>query len=409
MYERHLASKIKSASEVFPVILLTGPRQVGKTTLLQMCDNKRNYVTLDDFAIRDLAKNDPALFLDTYQAPIIIDEIQYAPELLTYIKIKVDKELKNGQYWLTGSQKFHLMKNISESLAGRVAIFDLLGLSRAELRKSTGFNPVPHEGDGHKLTGALFAHESDDAEIQKIYQEIWLGSFPKIITHPGQRDLFYKSYIETYINRDVRDILNVIDQNVFYKFISSVAARTGQMLNYADLARDVGVDNKTIKSWLSVLEASGLVYLLYPYSNNVTKRIVKTPKLYFMDTGLCAYLTRWPNPESLESGSMSGAMFETFVFAEIFKGALYTNDFPYHSLYYYRDQDQKEVDLLIGNGDKVVAIEIKKTANPSKSIVKSIDIGSKIKRKMSHGYVICCVKNYLPLSSNVSAIPAWCL
>ena len=263
MYQRTLSTVIKEVDKLFPVLLITGPRQVGKTTLLEMCaGSSRQYVTLDDLDIRSLAQNDPGLFIQTYKTPLIIDEIQYAPQLFSYIKIIVDKEKKNGMFWLTGSQKFYLMKGVTESLAGRVAILDLLGLSQAEIegKKSTPFLPTA------EWIAAAKKQSSQSKQLLDIYNTIWLGSFPRV--NAGiTRDIFYKSYIQTYIQRDIRDILNIVHEASFYKFLTAIAARTGQLLNYADLARDVAIDNKTAKVWLSVLRTSGLIYLLYPYHN----------------------------------------------------------------------------------------------------------------------------------------------
>ncbi len=401
MYERTLSSVVLETNNSFPVLLITGPRQVGKTTLLEMCaDKKRNYVTLDDLDVRSLAQNDPALFLQTYQPPLIIDEVQYAPQLFSYIKILVDKEKKNGMFWLTGSQKFHLMHGIQESLAGRVAILDLLGLSRKEIightRNTYPFIPtrewiiqakenIPHEG------------------LMSVYNNIWLGSFPRVNQNVASRDIFYKSYVQTYIQRDIKDILNITDDTSFYKFLCSVAARTGQLLNYTDLARDVAIDNKTAKSWLSVLETSGLVYMLPPYYNNLTKRLVKSPKLYFLDTGLCSFLTKWPTPESLEAGAMSGAILETYIFSEILKSYWHNGKNPH--FYYYRDLDQKEIDLVIESGDILYPIEFKKTATPSQNASKNFHLLNKFNKKIGPGGVVCFIQKDIPLSKEVIAIP----
>lgn len=403
MYQRTLAKVLASIDQGFPVLLVTGPRQVGKTTLLEMCaDHKRRYVTLDDLEARALAHTDPGLFMQTYPAPVIIDEIQYAPGLLSYIKIQVDSTQKNGMYWLTGSQKFALMEGITESLAGRVAIIDLLGLSQAEL-----------EGRGDlvepfKPTAEWIAHASVNrgaaASLMEIYHRIWQGSFPRVNQNPENlRDTFYSSYIQTYIQRDVRDILSISDTTTFYKFLSAVAARTGQLLNYTELARDVAIDNKTVKAWLSVLETSGLVYLLQPYHNNLTKRLVKTPKVYFLDTGLCAYLTKWLDPAALEAGAMSGAILETYIFSEILKSYWHNGITPH--LYYYRDTDQNEVDLLIEAGNTLYPVEFKKTATPSKTAAKHFHLLEKLGKTVGPGAVLCFVAQAVPLSREVMAIP----
>ncbi len=404
MFKRSLISAIKEINNSFPVLLLTGPRQVGKTTLLEMCAEKgRNYVTLDDLDIRKMAQNDPGLFIQTYKAPIIIDEVQYAPKLFSYIKMEVDKKKQNGLFWLTGSQKFHLMKGITESLAGRVAIVNLLGLSQAEIDGNIK-NYIPFISTQKWINNAS-KKKIKLTNLHDVYHQIWLGSFPKVNVEQKTsiRNIFYSSYIQTYLQRDVRDVLSVTDDTAFFNFLSAVAARTSQLLNYADLARDVAIDTKTAKAWLSVLEASGLVYILRPYHNNLSKRIVKAPKMYFLDTGLCAYLTKWSDSESLERGAMSGAIFETYVFTEILKS--YWHNGLESNFYYYRDTDQKEIDLIIETGDTLYPIEFKKTATPSLTATKNFDVLNKLGKKVGHGAVICFVERDVPLSKEVTAIP----
>ncbi len=404
MYKRTLADTIYEASDSFPVLLLTGPRQVGKTTLLEMCaDEDRRYVTLDDLNIRQLAQNDPELFIQTYPAPLLIDEVQYAPDLFSSLKMAVDKKKTPGAYWLTGSQKFHLMKGVSESLAGRVAIVDLLGFSQAELagraKEISPFLPTSEWLRSAQKTS------QKTRTLHEVYEQIWRGSFPQvnIDLKPSTRQRFYSSYIQTYLQRDVRGILDVSNETTFYNFLRAVAARTGQLLNYADLARDVAVDNKTAKSWLSVLETSGLIYLLKPYHRNVTKRLIKTPKVYFLDTGLCAYLTCWPDSASLEAGAMSGAILETYLFSELLKSYWHKGvDAPF---YFYRDTDQREVDLLIEQGDTLYPVEFKKTATPSRTASKHFSALEKLGRKVGPGGVLCFVENEIPLSRSVVAIP----
>ena len=403
MYHRELANTIQRVNRNFPVLLVTGPRQVGKTTLLEMCaSKKRDYVTLDDFQARELAQKDPSLFLKTYKPPIIIDEIQYAPQLFTYIKIEVDRKKKNGLFWLTGSQNFRLMKGITESLAGRIAILNLLGLSQREIngKESLLSQPfLPH------LNWLKYARKNvKSTSLMQIYKQIWLGSFPRIHNMKKKdRDTFYSSYISTFIQRDVKDIFSISSAILFVKFLSAVAARTGQLLNYADLSRDVGIDNKTAKSWLSVLETSGLIYLLMPYYNNFTKRLIKTPKLYFLDTGLCSYLTKWPTYKSLESGAMSGYILETYLFNEILKS--YWHKGKEAHFYYFRNSDQKEIDLLIETGDQLYPVEFKKTANPSRHTVKHFQVLNKLKKKIGHSTLMCFVEKNIPLSQTVTAIP----
>ncbi|WP_197970616.1 ATP-binding protein [Denitratisoma oestradiolicum] len=383
--------------------MVTGPRQVGKTTLLEMCarDTPRNYVTLDDLDARALAQSDPALFLQTWQTPVIIDEIQYAPQLFSAIKMQVDRDKSNGQFWLTGSQKFHLMRGITETLAGRVAIVDLLGLSQAELQgradTSKPFVPTPE-------WIAYARQQAQPQSLSDVFGRIWLGSYPRLNAQGAQaRDIFYRSYIQTYIQRDVQDVLKISDQTAFNRFLTAVAARTGQLLNYASLARAVDIDNKTAKAWLSVLETSGLVYLLQPYHSNLTKRLVKAPKLYFLDTGLAAYLTRWPDAPSLEAGAMSGAMLETWAVSEIIKS--YWHNGQEAPLYFYRDTDQQEVDLLVDSAIALYPVEIKKTASPSHNAKRHFTILDKLGKPVGPGAVLCFVERDMPLSRDVTALP----
>jgi predicted AAA+ superfamily ATPase len=408
MYLRTLAKTIHAVSDSFPVLMVTGPRQVGKTTLLEICAKEdasvhRSYVTLDDMDARTLAQRDPALFLQTWQPPLIIDEIQYAPALFSAIKIIVDRDKRNGLFWLTGSQKFELMRGITESLAGRVAIIDMLGLSQAELDER-GASSLPFVPTAQWLAAARTASTNQSKPLLAVFRQIWLGSYPRLNEQgPKARDLFYRSYIQTYIQRDVQDVLKVSDQTAFNRFLAAVAARTGQLLNYANLARDVDVDNKTAKAWLSVLESSGLVLLLQPYHSNLTKRLVKAPKLYFLDTGLAAYLTKWPDAASLEAGSMSGAMLETWVVGEIVKS--YWHNGLQGSFFFYRDTDQQEVDLLIESGDTLYPVEIKKTASPSQNARNQFAVLDKLGKTLGQGAVLCLVERDIPLSQSVTAIP----
>ncbi len=403
MKERTLHKIIMEVSKSFPVLLLTGPRQIGKTTLLEACaTSERTCVTLDDFEERALAQNDPALFLQMHKPPLLIDEVQYAPQLFSAIKMLVDKHKDPGMFWLTGSQKFHLMKGVTESLAGRVAILDMLGFSQAEI-EGRALSTEPFLPTTEWLNTARH-HLGSSKKLMEVYHNIWLGSYPKVILDPLiSRDLFYKSYVQTYIQRDVKDVLEIKDDRAFHQFLKAIAARTGQLLNYADIARDVDIDHKTAKSWLSVLEASGLVYLLQPYYSNVSKRLLKTPKIYFLDTGLCSYLTQWPSAASLESGAMSGAILETYLFSEILKSYWHQGKSAY--FYYYRDMDQKEIDLLIEQGDILYPIEFKKTASPSRTACKHFPVIEQLGKKIGHGAIVCLREKDIPLSSMVDAIP----
>ncbi|MEI7668487.1 MAG: ATP-binding protein [Pseudomonadota bacterium] len=398
--KRTLAHAIKETSNSFKVLLLTGPRQVGKTSLLQEVQkSSRSYVTLDDLGMRMAAQQDPASFLDRLSLPVLIDEVQYAPDLFPYIKMVVDKEKQNGMFWLTGSQQFEMMKNVTESLAGRVAILNLQGISLAEEQNradSLPFLPTPERLKSRKNAKPL--------TLPEAYHIIWRGSYPDVVMQDGKNwERFYSSYISTYIQRDVREYLNINDTAAFHKFMQIAAARTGQLVNYADMARDVGISESTIKTWLNVLHASGIVYMLQPYFNNHTKRLVKTPKLYFMDTGLCAYLTGWLSSDVLERGAMSGAILETWVVSEIIKSYLHHGRTP--RIYFYRDKDKRELDVIIEENGTLYPIEINKTASIQNLNFKGFEILDKLGIPIGHGGVLCFTNALLPISKNVDAIP----
>lgn len=395
-FKRTLSESLEKATKTFPVVFITGPRQVGKTTILEHCSqDDRTYVSLDDPQIRFFAKNDPALFFQRYKTPILIDEIQYAPELFSYIKMIVDKEKKSGLFWLTGSQQFHLMKNISESLAGRVAILDLQGLSQSEKYNKPLHPPFLPANNLEKVA---------EMDLKSVYEVILKGSYPALYAQKDiDRVLFYSSYLRTYLERDVRDLLKISDEQKFITFLKVAAARTGQLLNYADIARDVDVSQNTVKSWISILQTSGLIYLLHPYYTNITSRVIKTPKLYFLDTGLCCYLAGWNNSETLETSAMSGAIFETYVVSEIIKS--YWHNGKQIQIYFYRDKEKKEIDVLIEENGILYPIEIKKSANPTIKDIKNFSILNSISKTRGLGAVICFSNNYLPLTSDVIVIP----
>lgn len=396
--KRTITEAINNASKHFPVILITGPRQIGKTTCLRHCAApERCYVTLDDPQARELAVDEPKLFLQRFSAPVLIDEIQYAPQLLPLIKMAVDTGANKGDYWLTGSQQFHLMEGVCESLAGRVGVLRMLGFSYAEMiEKSDASSPfIPSQ--------AMLHSGQNPITLSKLYERIWRGCFPAIVTDENMdRDLFYSSYVQTYLQRDVKALVNVGNELAFMKFLRGAAARTGQLLNISELGRDAGVTHNTAKKWLSVLEASGLIYLLQPYYSNLTKRLVKTPKLYFLDTALAAYLTQWTSPETLEAGAANGAFFETWAMAEIIKS--YWHHGKTAPLYFYRDTDQREVDLLIVQNGEISPVEFKKTAMPSKSDIRHFAALKKLNLPISHGAVVCLSDSAMPIAQDVTAI-----
>ena len=391
-----------SASRQFPALLVTGARQVGKTTFLRhLSEAERSYVTLDDPLVLDLARRDPALFFQRFRPPLLIDEIQYAPELLPYIKMEVDRERRPGAFWLTGSQQFAVMKGITETLAGRVAILTLLGFTQRETDGRPAALPpfLPNEA-------ALQARSTTAATLtlHDVYARIWRGSMPALVT--GQirdRDLFYRSYVQTYLERDVRDLTQVGDLNAFGRFLRAVAARTAQMLNYSDLARDCAISVNTARKWMSVLEGSFQVAILPAYHTNLSKRLVTTPKVHFLDTGLCAYLTEWSSPETLEAGAMSGALFETFVFGEILKS--WHNQGRHPAFHYYRDKDGREIDLLIAHDGRLWPVEIKKAALVREADTAAFRTLAGRGTQTGHGAVVCLGAERMPLNREVDVIP----
>jgi predicted AAA+ superfamily ATPase len=399
---RTLESFAKTASGQFPVLLVTGARQVGKTTFLrQLSGPERTYVSLDDTSTLELAKRDPGLFLQRFRPPLLIDEIQYAPELLPHIKMEVDAARQPGLFWLTGSQQFHLMKGVSESLAGRVAIVQLLGLSRWERigqsSKSRPFLPTP-------LAINEFEEATGSITLRELYHLIWRGSYPAIaLNEELDRDLFYSSYVQTYLQRDVRDLARVGDELAFLRFLRVAAARTGQLLNLSEFARDADIAVNTAKSWLSILHTSGIVYLLEPYHTHISKRLVKTPKLYFLDTGLASYLTEWSSPQTLEAGAMSGPILETWTISELLRSYLHNGKQP--PFYYYRDKDKKEIDLVIMRDGTLYPLEIKKTTSPTPADVRAFAAIEKLGLPVGPGGVICLTQRSLPITSTATSIP----
>ena len=385
---RHMEQVLEQINTQYPVLLVPGPRQVGKTTMLKHLAQKegrnRKTITLDDLTVRELAKTDPKMFFQLHRPPLLIDEVQYAPELFPYIKMMVDERRQPGDFWLTGSQLFSMMEGVQESLAGRVALLQLSPLSYGELIADGG--TTPFRIDLPALTQRQAARPALDTPA--IFQRIFTGGMPALASGQyASPNIFYSSYISTYLDRDVRRLSAGIDDLKFLGFLRAAAARTGQQLNYKGIADDAEIDQATAKNWLHILEALGIVFLLRPYSNNVLKRTVSTPKLYFYDTGLVCYLTRWSSPETAMNGAMSGALLENYAVAEITKTYQNAGQEPF--LYYYRDKDAREIDLLLEQDGKLFPIEIKKMAAPPKKLTKVFDLIDKSPLERGTGAVLC--------------------
>lgn len=401
--KRDMEAKILSLSREYACILLTGARQVGKTTLLKaLMDESRHYVTLDDLDERRLAKREPATFLAVHPRPVFIDEVQYAPELFSYIKMAVDDGASPGDFWLTGSQSFTLMTLAQESLAGRTAILHLPTLSQHEMYGSGQTEPFTLLFDDLKKRQTA----SKKAELAEIYERIWSGSMPGFAGGKyTDRHIFYSSYLETYISRDVGDLMPRADKLRFQDFIRAAACRAGQMLNIHSIALDVGISDDTAKRWLDVLLQSDVIFYLRPYANNLLKRTVKMPKLYFADTGLVAYLTRYPTPEILASGAINGAILENYVVAEIRKTYLNAGQEPL--LWYYRDKDNREIDLVMEANGALHPLEIKRTLNPSNGIRQAFSVLDKSSVPRGTGAILCLKPTLSALDKDTLIVPIW--
>lgn len=402
---RHMEERILNLSKSYSAILVTGPRQAGKTTMLRSLAEKENigreYVTLDDLTARDMAKNDPALFLQLHKPPVLIDEVQYAPELFTYIKIHVDEHHNPGDFWMTGSQIFRLMRGVQESLAGRVALLHMSPMSQREI---IGAPCVPFTTDFDRLIAE--SKNIAPVETPALFERIWKGCMPGLVS--GQytdRNIYYASYLSTYVERDVRELSGNIDALKFNRFVTAVAARTSQLLNYKAIADDADIDMPTAKAWVNILETLGIIFLLHPYSNNVLKRTIKTPKVYFYDTGLVCYLTKWSSPEVTESGAMSGALLENFTVSEIMKSYQNAGLEPY--LYFYRDRDAKEIDVIMEGDGKLCPLEIKKTATPDKRLTRVFGVIDKSPLKLGTGAVLCMAEQFSAFDRDNLIVPIW--
>ncbi len=397
--KRHIEEVILKAKDNFKVLLLTGPRQVGKSTLLNhLLKDEYNYVTLDDIIALRLAQDDPRLFFENYPLPLIIDGMQQAPGLFTEIKRMVDESDKYGRVILIGSQTFSLMEGVTETLAGRVGIYELGGLSFRELNEvtkkksfvpSNDFLDLPIEHTEHGLWDFIFK-----GDLPELYKNKNLDP-----TH------YYSSYVKTYVERDVRRIVNVLDLDKFSRFLIALAARTAQIVNYSNIASEVGVDIKTIQSWTKVLEASGLIKIVEPFSNKNIKRMIKSPVVYFLNTGLVSYLLKWTSAETLKNGAFSGEILETYVFSEILK-TFKNNGNINPPIYYYRDVYGNEIDLIVESDGVLYPIEIKKTMNPKKDMAKSFkQLDKAIGFKVGNEIILSLFEDKLKLGNKLYSFP----
>lgn len=399
-YQRSISSCIRKAASTFPCLLLTGARQVGKTTLLKsLMPEGMKYASLDDYELAERARLDPQGFLEEMGEPLCIDEIQYAPQLFRAIKTRVDANRRNGMYWMTGSQRFRLMKNVSESLAGRICILELHSLSQREMCGCPADVPVFGAASWRDL-----AESGPSCNINSLYGRIWKGGYPELHReYAPERNLFFSSYLQTYIERDVLELSQVGNKSAFVKLMRSAASRTGQQMVYADLARDADVSPATAKQWLSILETSGIVTLLEPYYVNSGKRLAKSPKLYFMDTGLCSWLAGWPSAQSMQESPFAGPILETWVFSQLWRNFQDNGTNPW--LNYYRNARGAELDFIIASNGCLYPMEVKRSSTPRLQDLKaasSVPCGS---FKMQPGLVFCTAEHGVSMPFGAFGFP----
>ena len=395
MYDREVKERIKKINNTFRVLVVTGPRQVGKTTLLEsMMPKNMTKVSLDDETLRKEAQENPKIFLDSYSTPLFIDEVQYAPQLFPYIKMKVDKNKERGQYWLSGSQLFDLMKNVTESLDGRAGIVKMNSFTYSEILQ----NSQKEIFDPQKLK------QKEYIDVNKIFERIFNGGMPELYDIKDMdRNDFYYSYINTYIEKDIKKIKNIGNIESFKKFMRDIAIRTGTTLNYSDIANDVGVAVNTIKDWVSILVSTGIIYLLEPYSSNKLKRLTHMPKIIFMDSGLACYLANWENAKALQLSEISGHFFESYVVSELIKS--YDNKGINLEISHFRNKETEEIDLILFKNNTLYPLEIKKTANPRKDMIKNFRHLEKVNMKLGNGGIICLYDKLMKLDDNNYIIP----
>ena len=413
--KRAIEDVVKDSAMNFKAVLVTGARQTGKSTLLKHLYPEIKEISFDDPFVEEQAKNNPDMFMMLNKPPLFLDEIQYVPSLFRYIKLSCDKSDDKGLFYLSGSQPFKLMDMVSDSLAGRIAIIEMTPLSLREIMNDECKSPF--------LPTLNYIQERNNTvkKPDSIWEIIHKGGYPALQDSKMDWNMYFSSYIKTYLERDVRELAAVQDLDAFRRFMVACAARTGQMLNYANIAEEVGKDANTIRNWVSILEASGIVYILEPFANSALKRVIKTPKMYFRDTGLAAYLTRWLTPETLANGAMSGEIFETFVISEILKS--YSNrglDYRYFVSYYRgKDkirkkkngdivQEEAEIDFIIEENGILYPIEIKLNANVTADMTSAFRVLDNLpEKKRGMGAVVCMCPMPGMLRENVLQIPCW--
>ena len=401
--QRELERKFLRMSDFFKAVLVTGARQVGKTTMLKHLANRQNrtYVSLDDIMVRTLAQTDPVLFFQTYKPPIIIDEVQYAPQLFSQIKIICDATEETGLFWLTGSQQFGMMKNIRETLAGRIGILTMYSLSQREKDSSLFDDTLDFSLE------CLQARQQQRPknDIHLVYEHIWRGGMPMVLHADNeQRQEYFNSYVDTYLMRDVTEAGGITDYPRFKRLLSACAALVSEQINYNNLAEAAGVTPPTAKAWVDVLEGLGIVYRLQPYFNNALKRLSKTPKLYFCDTGLCSFLSMWLTKETLMNGAASGHYFENYVVIELLKNYAYAQNKA--NLSYYRDSNDKEIDIFVEENNLVHPLEVKRSATPDVREVKKFAVLDKASISRGSGGIICMCEAPFPIDAQNNFIPS---
>ena len=397
MYEREIKARIKKINDTFRVLVVTGPRQVGKTTLLEsMMPKGMTKVSLDDEALKKEAKENPKIFLDTYKPPLFIDEVQYAPELLPYIKMKVDEANKTGMYWLSGSQAFSLMKGVSESLAGRAGIVEMNSFTYSEIQSAVK-NKAPFDPED-------LAPAKHTIDVNEAYERIFAGGMPELYRMKNlDRAEFFNSYINTFIERDVRRIKDIGNLEDFRRFMKDLAIRNGKPLNYSDIASEIGVSSNTIKEWVSVLVSTRIIYLLQPFYSSKLDRLTHRPEIVFMDSGLACYLTDWESAFDLQTSEYAGAFLEAYVISELVKS--YDNAGKKINFSYLRNKETEEIDLVIEKNQCLYPFEIKKTANPKKEMLKNFRFLGRTDRKVGNGGLICLYDKMYEIDNGLYVLP----